>query len=206
MIADDDTILTWEYTTRDVVLKSMPIPRQDLEFAIRTMKTAPALLGPGRTVELDIQIGEVRFAREEDMLKALAQAATRRLEQNELQVRPNGDVVFTVHYTEAAGPGTEIVEGIGLNRRVVGKTTQTEVICQCSMKTKDGKELWLQTWHKKPSQYGVVRSPKPEALRQAAISTLMLQFSRMDFPFFIPQDSKLPQLPVETAMHPMRRK
>ena len=182
-------------------LQMFDIPRAEIRKAIdAAAKPSPnAVLKPGDSVALDIQVKNVRFGTPEEMKDALAKELTTRLGRNKFTVAPKAKVTMQVTYDEAADPNpTNIIDGDLVKPKVVGQTSQTIIRCDLTFVAEGvEKPLFARSIDMQPAQGGSVSSTDPKAMRDARVGVLRAELSRLNLPAYLePGAVSLPMVTV----------
>ena len=198
----EDRIMTFSRKGRNKVgLVELFVPREDIQTAVTAMESGEAILKPGDAVSLDIRVGAVRYASQQEVVDDLTNALTERLRAEGFVVAPGATNVFSVEYSESAGAVTQIVEHDRLGRpgKHVGATQQTETSLHARFTARSGETL---LWEKKSDSgsfnYGQVSSTDPKDLRNSKYNGAKSAIAGSWLPYFVAEGEEIPQLPLLT--------
>jgi len=195
------------YSDREVVL--FPVPWEHLDGAVAALKAgAPALLKPGDSVRLDIQVGQTRFSTPQEAEKQLRDAFTELCAASGIQVADGSRHVLSVQYSEAAGETREVVEGSRIptpfsKPRSTGQRLQ-ETTCRlhARLALPDREEPLWETDYDSGRSYSVFGEATDAAMRKQVFDMMLFRLKQGSIPCFIPQEPGTASLPLISELKP----
>jgi hypothetical protein len=189
-----------DFTTRQLV--SIEIPRQRISIAAESLTSgAAALLKPGDTVELRVDVGSVRFSNPGGAISEIEKNVAQRLKDGGLTVGAGGKAVLHVKYTEAQGEELRVVEGgFGIFGRDTGQRVQETVAILEAKLTSGGKTIWEETAKRGNPHHiegGIVNDA---AVRDATFRMIGFMLRTLQIPYFVPADENATSLPIRVSL------
>lgn len=195
---DDNHLLTsrGDFTERQLV--SIEIPRAKIAAAAQALKSGEAaLLKPGDTIGLVIEVGALRFSDPNTVRNELASAIAKRLSAGGLKVAASGDVTLVMRYAELQGGQLNVVEGgLGITGRATGQTVQETVGQLEAVMTRDGKTIWKTRVQKGNPHFVNSATVDNAKVRDAMFSGIRYMLSSMTVPHYIPAGEDATGLPI----------
>ncbi len=186
-----------DFQNRDLV--SVAVPRADIARTAQALAAgADALLKPGDSISVNVQMGKTRFAGVQQVQQTLFETVSKRLQAGGLSVAPGQPVTLNLYYSEKQGKELRVVQGPGVFGRDTGQRVQETVVNVQAKMVRQGidKPIW-----EKSIDYGNphhIRSAtvNDAAVRQATARLVEYVLSSMSIPYFVPADPQAMRLPV----------
>ncbi len=110
---DKDRLLVCEGTLQQRSLRDIAVPWTALRQAVAALESdSPALVRPGQAVSLQVQVGNVRFASQEEVKQDLTQTAQQKLEESGVKLAVNQPLIVLIHYEEQDAGTAAVREGL----------------------------------------------------------------------------------------------
>lgn len=189
-----------DFTTRQLV--SIEIPRQRISAAAASLTSgAAALLKPGDTVELRVDVGSVRFSNPGGAISEIEKNVAQRLKDGGLTVGAGGKAVLSVKYSEAQGEELRVVEGgPGIFGRDTGQRVQETVAILEAKLTSGGKTIWEETAKRGNPHHIEGAVVNDAAVRDATFRMIGFMLRTMQIPYFVPADETATSLPIRVSL------
>lgn len=167
---------------------------------------APAILEPGGSISLKIQLGDVRGRDADAIIEKLTKAVSSAFDEHEIHLADDQPVTLFVRYREAQGKELEELapgpdgrpplfrpEATGTGRKV----QSTRMVCDLSLQnTKTSETLWSRILDVDPSSIHVRGELNEASVREAVFGFVELRLSRQPYPYFIPEEKGVAPLPL----------
>ena len=201
-VLDENHILLASGGFLKASLSSHEIPWDDIDAAIQAINPEKnALLFPGQTVSLDIQVETVRFSNPLEVTSAITKALTARLEKAQLLVGANQPVVIEVKYSETVGKELTVRQSSVFSGNS-SRTQLPDTNIKCELKLKDseaGKTIWSSEVTANAGLIINAETVDEAALRADAFRMLLSKIQHVRIPTRVASDSNQ-QLPVVTEI------
>ena len=201
---DPDHVLTsrGDFSARELV--AVKFPRQKIHAAVESLNSGgPAVLKPGQTINLAIEVGDALYAEKAEVEKSLEEAITKRLKVADLRIGKNQPVTLHVKYSASKGDKLRVVEGgpIPYFQRDTGQRVKETVGVFEARLTAEGsdKPIWEQVVRKGNPR--IIREEKVNnaKVREAMFNNIQYMIKVTEFPYFVPGDPAAPRLPLISA-------
>ncbi|MCA9155133.1 MAG: hypothetical protein KDA38_10125, partial [Planctomycetales bacterium] len=183
-------------------LRFVPIPWDQINASLAALEQSGAAhLSPGKSVSLNLQVGELRYGTEPDTRERLAEIFGKRFDGDKISVADGQPVELKVVYNEAAGETLQ--ERQGFFGPATGRTVQsTNVSMQLALGLADGSQtFWTDTVVYNPRSVTVRAEEANEAtVRDAIFQQLLFTLSETPIPYFVPQAANQTMLPGTTRI------
>jgi hypothetical protein len=180
-------------------LIDVAVPWQTIDASLGAMAAGNALLGPGKAVSLSIALGPVRFADPDAVRGELTATFTEVFKRHDVEVRPGAPLTLKVEYGESKGRradyGRMLVPGVTVpGTKVSADETRGNIALALEAQGRGG-ALWAKGLE---SPRGLAfRGPvTDENVRDGMFEDLQKSLHEIEMPYFIPQASDLPALPL----------
>jgi hypothetical protein len=200
---NNDEVLTTKGDFTDRQLVSVKLPREAIAKAAESLSSGEsALLKPGDTVNLKLEVGSTKFAQGNEVLKSLSDTVTSRLEAGGLKVGTGGNVTLTVKYSEGTGKELKVIEGgrFGFGGRDTGKTVQDTIGTLEAEMVSGGKTIFQTAVTRGSPSLIQSETVNDEEVRKAMFGMISHMLSTMQIPYFVPADDLAVRLPLIADM------
>jgi hypothetical protein len=183
-------------------LQFVPIPWKAIDASLAAIDSASdALLRPGQSVSLQLNIGNLQHGNVEDTKARLEKLFSERLLADKIEVKDDQPVSLKIEYSESKGEmltERESISGPATGRKF--QSTDVDMIMTLGMS--DGsKVFWTDKDKYAPRLVTVTQAEVNEAvIRDSVFRQLLFSLSAKPIPFFIPNDSDQAVLPGTTAI------
>ena len=173
----------------------------------------PALLKPGQTVSLEIEMGELRGGTIEATRDVLAEAIAEALAERQIDLADNAPVVLVMKYREdvgeeleeiarTGGPGGYLPPPGGPGAVGTGrKLKATQIHCDLALRRADKPTiLWKSSVDLDPRFLSIHGDFSDAAARESSLRMAAYSLSRQAFPYFIPAGEGFTALPGITKL------
>jgi hypothetical protein len=186
-------------------LATVRIPRKEIDAAAAALAAGgAAVLRPGDTVRLDLQVGQTQFTQAAQVTGALQKQVADRLAVGGLKISDQANLTLTVKYSESAGNQLNVVEGdrFGFGGKATGqKVLETVGVLEAALVAKDsGKTLWEKKIVKGNPHFIDGKVINDQAVREKMFSGVEFLIRTMPFPYFISADPAAPSLPIVVSL------
>ncbi len=181
-------------------LISVRIPRQGIDAAAAALGNGgKALLKPGDTVRLEMQVGQT-YVSGASVSQELQKQIGERLALGGLLIGDGGGLTLQVNYQETLGKRLRVVEKprLGQPGFATGQTVQDTLgVLEAKLVTKEGgKVLW-----ENKSEFGTPTYIEAATVNDAVVREKMFEMithsiRHTPFPYFLSADPKAPSLPI----------
>jgi hypothetical protein len=190
------------------------LPWRRINAALAAMEgNEPALLKPGQTVSLEIEMGELRGGTVESTRDVLAEAIAEALAERQIDLADNAPVVLVMKYSEEVGEELEEIArtggpggflpppggpgAVGTGR----KLKATQIHCDLALRRADKPAiLWKSSVDLDPRFLSIHGDFSDAAARESSLRMAAHSLSRQAFPYFIPAGEGLTALPGMTKL------
>ncbi|HBL42893.1 MAG TPA: hypothetical protein DDZ90_05810 [Planctomycetaceae bacterium] len=193
---------------RKPFLVTVPLPREEIQQSLAAYDSkSEAYLGVGQQVSLEVNVGEIKFGKPDEVKSILSDVITQRLKTEGFEVAADQPIVFKIEYQEQAGNTLQLAKNVKpsvqnpLGRVATGQTLETTAalfelswIDQESQKT-----LWSKKVAINPRVL-FLREATAEGARTEMFENLQGRLRAELIPYFIPKDDKLKMLPFEIEL------
>ena len=189
-------------------LITVPLPEKEImdSLAAYNSKTT-AILGSGTKVSIDINVGNIKFGKADEVKEVLHEVLQQRLESDGLEVADDQPLVFKIEYQEQAGNKLQMTKrgapapGNPLGRTATGETLQsTAAEFKISWIDKSTKRtIWSKEVLVNP-RFLILRNATEQEAREKMFEGLQNRLMGELIPYFIPTEKGLSMLPGETQL------
>jgi hypothetical protein len=200
---DNDHILATRGNFQIRELVSVEIPRQKIAAAAQSLKSGtPALLKPGDTVSIQVNVGECRFTDKEAVKNEILQAIEQRLSAGGLVKQDNGKITVTVNYSEAAGGQLRVVDGPFARGKDTGQRVQETISkLQVKMTSAAGsRAIWEKSVERGNPHMVHSATVDDASVREATFSSIKYLLKTAQIPYFVAADPAVPGLPLSVNL------
>ncbi|QDT92979.1 WD40 repeat domain-containing protein [Gimesia algae] len=193
---------------RKPFLVTVPLPLEEIQQTLAAYdKRSEAYLGAGQQVSLEVNVGNIKFGKPDEVKSILSDVITQRLKTEGFLVANDQPTVFKIEYQEQAGNTLQLAKSVKpsaenpLGRVATGKTLETTAaIFELSwIDQKTQKTLWSKKVAINP-QVLYLREATAEGARTEMFENLQSRLRAEFIPYFIPKDDKLKMLPFEITL------
>jgi hypothetical protein len=188
-----------DFSTRNLV--TVEIPRKAIAAAAASLNGgAAALLKPGDTVELRVEVGAVRFSNPGEVVAEIEKNVAQRLKDGGLTVGAGGQAVLSVKYSEGQGNELRVVEGRGPFGKDTGQRVQETVAILEARLTSGGKTIWEETAKRGNPHHIMGNVVSDAAVRDATFKGIAYMLRTLQIPYFVPADENAIRLPIRVSL------
>lgn len=193
---------------RKPFLVTVPLPLEEIQQTLAAYdKRSEAYLGAGQQVSLEVNVGNIKFGKPDEVKSILSDVITQRLKTDGFQVAADQPIVFKIEYQEQAGNTLQLAKNVKpsaenpLGRVATGKTLETTAaLFELSwIDQETQKTLWSKKVAINP-QVLYLREATAEGARTEMFENLQSRLLAEFIPYFIPKDDKLKMLPFEITL------
>jgi hypothetical protein len=201
-LVDNDHLVATEGDFSNRTLVSIEIPRKGISAAAASLNGgAAALLKPGDTVELRVEVGAVRFSNPGEVISEIEKNVVQRLKDGGLTVGAGGKAVLNVKYSEGQGDELRVVEGgFGIGGRDTGQRVQETVAILEARLTSGGKKIWEETAKRGNPHHIMGAVVNDAAVRDATFKGISYMLRTLQIPYFVPADENAVRLPIRVSL------
>ena len=163
-----------------------------------------ALLKPGDTVSISVEVGDTRFADKAGVANQLQELLAKRLADGGLKVGPNSPLAMTLKYSESQGQQLKVTSGLGPFAKQTGQTVQeTLVVLDAKLFHQATKKvLWERTEKKGNPHMLSGTEVSDQAVRKQTFGMVQYLLSSMSLPYYVSADPKPPRCRSLRACEP----
>ncbi len=197
---------------RRIQLALIPWMRINASLAVLAAD-GPALLKPGQTASLEIEMGELRGGTVEATRDVLAEAIAEALAERHIDLADDAPVVLVMKYREEKGEELEEIArtggpgGIlppipgpgatGTGRKIIA----TQIHCDLALRRADKPTvLWSSSVDFDPQYLSIRGDFSDAAARESSLKMAAHSLARQSFPYFIPAGEGATSLPGVTKL------
>ncbi|MCA9005998.1 MAG: hypothetical protein KDA70_12070, partial [Planctomycetaceae bacterium] len=166
-----------------------------------------AYLGAGQQVSLEVNVGEIKFGKPEEVKSILGDVITQRLKTEGFQVADDQPTVFKIEYKEQAGNTLQLAKNVKpsaanpLGRVATGQTLETTAaLFELSWYDRESqKTLWSKKVAINPRVL-YLKEATAQGARTEMFENLQSRLRAEFIPYFIPKDDTLKMLPFEITL------
>ncbi len=202
-LLDDNHLLATRGNFQSRQLVSVEIPRQEIAAAAASLQSdTAALLKPGDTVQIEVEVGAIRFSDPAAVKAEMEKNIAQRLKAGGLRVGGGGRVVVAVKYSEGQGEDLRVVEGgPGIfNQRATGQTVQETVGQLTARMTSGGRPIWETAVKRGNPHHIMSQTVNDAAVRDEMFKNVNFLLRTMQLPYFVPADEKAVRLPILVSL------
>ena len=202
---DAEHVLVTRGDSQNRYLAVVRIPRKEIDAATAALNAGgAAVLKPGDTVRLDLQVGQTQFTNAAQVSGALQKQVADRLAVGGLKIGDQGSLTLSVKYSESAGDQLNVVEGdrFGFGGKQTGQKVQETVgVLEARLVAKEsGKTLWEKKVVKGNPHFIEGKVVTDQAVREKMFSGVEFLIRTMPFPYYISADPAAPSLPIIVSL------
>jgi len=189
-------------------LVTVPLPEQQITDSLAAYESqSDALLSKGTKVSIDINVGDIKFGKADEVKEVLLEVLEERLKADGFEVAEDQPLVFQMEYQEQAGNKLQMSKrtrpsaGNPLGRTPTGETLQsTAAAFKLSWFDKSSRRsLWSKQVFVNP-RFLILRNATEQAAREQMFEGLQNRLMGELIPYFIPKEKSLSRLPGETQL------
>ncbi|WP_417381422.1 hypothetical protein [Gimesia sp.] len=193
---------------RKPFLVSVPLPEHEIQQSLSAYDSeTAAYLGAGQQVSLEVNVGNIKFGKPDEVKSILSDVITQRLKTEGFQVAADQPIVFKIEYQEQAGNTLQLAKNVKrtaenpLGQVATGQTLETTAaLFELSwIDQETQKTLWSNKVAINPSVL-FLKNATAEAARTKMFENLQSRLLAEFIPYFIPKDDKLKMLPFEITL------
>lgn len=188
-------ILTAAGRSRGKSLSTEKYPREKVESSWNDEK---APVRPGRTVAVQVNATDIRFAQASTIADELRLVLADRLKADGFEVADEADVTLVFQYQEAPGEMmSEMSRGLPFRREPTGKQVRgTKVTGTLTWQGAGKKSLWTGPFDYDPRLVTIrEKEPTEQNLREAVYRLVKYTLGGTHLPYLVPSEKSLPPLP-----------